>query len=438
MGDSVSMPVASEEQRPSADPAAAAEEKGPPSADHHKRKLVEVEAGAEANGAGADDGKRPRVDGGLSASGGAEQQDSESSLNVDDAADSEPGRMVSRRIRVPNRKVVALIGRAGCTIRDLQVRSGANIQFPSDFHAESNAQTWMVELSGTLQSVDIAEQFIKSLIAAEDGRNPPMEWAPDPMDFQVSYRRIQVPNRKVGALIGNGVTIKNLQLSSGAKIQFPNHFDAEANAQTRPVDLFGTIAMINKAEELIKSIIDEPLDIDSTTRGFARRSTRVDRWHRRSQAEGRYGRRGQPLWRGRQAPEHGWRANDAVTDLSAWFSSHLGKGAEHEKNESSMNVDEAAAAQPGKVAPTKGAVDAMDSQVISRRIQVPNRKVAAVIGKCGHTIRDLELSSGAKIVFPNHFDAEANAQARPVELSGTLESIDKAEKLIKSIIAKVY
>ena len=64
-------------------------------------------------------------------------------------------------------------------------------------------------------------------------------------------------------------------------------------------------------------------------------------------------------------------------------------------------------------------------------------QVGVLIGKAGETIRNLQMSSGAKIQITKDADVASDAVTRPVELVGTHESIDKAEQLIKSVIAEV-
>lgn len=64
-------------------------------------------------------------------------------------------------------------------------------------------------------------------------------------------------------------------------------------------------------------------------------------------------------------------------------------------------------------------------------------QVGVLIGKAGETIRNLQTSSGAKIQITKDVDADSNALTRLVELVGTLASVDKAEQLIKSVIAEV-
>jgi far upstream element-binding protein len=64
-------------------------------------------------------------------------------------------------------------------------------------------------------------------------------------------------------------------------------------------------------------------------------------------------------------------------------------------------------------------------------------QVGVLIGKSGDTIRYLQYNSGAKIQITRDADADPHSSTRPVELIGTLESIEKAEKLINAVIAEV-
>lgn len=64
-------------------------------------------------------------------------------------------------------------------------------------------------------------------------------------------------------------------------------------------------------------------------------------------------------------------------------------------------------------------------------------QVGVLIGKAGDTIRYLQYNSGAKIQITRDADADPNSTARPVELIGSLDSIEKAEKLISAVIAEV-
>ncbi|KAL1542763.1 hypothetical protein AAHA92_19809 [Salvia divinorum] len=74
--------------------------------------------------------------------------------------------------------------------------------------------------------------------------------------------------------------------------------------------------------------------------------------------------------------------------------------------------------------------------ILSRKMEVPNDKVGVLIGKAGDTIRSLQDNSGAKIQIVRDADADPRAVSRPLELVGTLESINRAERLIKGVIAE--
>ena len=74
--------------------------------------------------------------------------------------------------------------------------------------------------------------------------------------YQGSSRKIEVPNGRVGVIIGKGgETIKYLQLQSGAKIQVTRDMDADLNSATRIVELMGTPEQIAKAEQLINDVL---------------------------------------------------------------------------------------------------------------------------------------------------------------------------------------
>ncbi|CAH8371644.1 unnamed protein product [Eruca vesicaria subsp. sativa] len=77
-----------------------------------------------------------------------------------------------------------------------------------------------------------------------------------------------------------------------------------------------------------------------------------------------------------------------------------------------------------------------DTQSTTRKIEVPSSKVGTLIGKGGEMVRNLQLSSGAKIQIRRDSEADPNSALRPVEIIGNLASIEKAEKLINEVIAQ--
>ncbi|KAK3435959.1 hypothetical protein EUGRSUZ_C00625 [Eucalyptus grandis] len=77
-----------------------------------------------------------------------------------------------------------------------------------------------------------------------------------------------------------------------------------------------------------------------------------------------------------------------------------------------------------------------DGHTLTCKIEVPNNKVGVLIGKAGETIRYLQYNSGAKIQIVRDAEADMSSTTRPVELTGTSDSIHKAEKLIRDVIAE--
>ncbi|AQK51112.1 KH domain-containing protein [Zea mays] len=306
--------VAPEEHPAVAESAVAAQQEGAATAQvDNKRKLEEAGADAEANGTG-EDAKRPRVDGEPDAATGIEQQNDGSSVNVSvnveepaaaeedkvaptdgaatdgdndtaaPATDSQAGsddkpleaaaeapqpesdaaavaQEISRMIEVPNSRVGVLIGKAGETIRNLQMSSGAKIQITKDADADSNALTRPVELVGTLGSVDKAELLIKSVIAeAEAGGSPALiargfgSGQPGSEQFEMT-----VPDNKVGLIIGKGGdAIKGMQTKSGARIQLiPQHPPEGVTLTERIVRVTGNKKQIELAKDLIKQAMNQ-------------------------------------------------------------------------------------------------------------------------------------------------------------------------------------
>ncbi len=64
-------------------------------------------------------------------------------------------------------------------------------------------------------------------------------------------------------------------------------------------------------------------------------------------------------------------------------------------------------------------------------------QVGLVIGKGGETIKYLQHQSGARIQVARDADSDPRLSTRQVELTGTPEQINRAEQLVKDVIAEV-
>ncbi|KAL5975586.1 hypothetical protein ACLOJK_019911 [Asimina triloba] len=117
---------------------------------------------------------------------------------------------------------------------------------------------WILGISADkMISAHFAQKPQGQLPSAQVGQIPPAS-LPAAYGFQGSNKKIDIPNGRVGVIIGKGgETIKYLQLQSGAKIQVTRDMDADPTSPTRLVELIGTPEQISKAEQLINDVISE-------------------------------------------------------------------------------------------------------------------------------------------------------------------------------------
>ncbi|XP_066321538.1 uncharacterized protein [Miscanthus floridulus] len=212
----------------------------------------------------------------------------------------------SKKIEIPNGRVGVIIGKAGETIRYIQLQSGAKIQVTRDHEAEPGAPTRPVELSGNPEQISKAEQLIKEVLAevllvmltafcldlhffsymlqclilqsrpdagssgAGSGRkyNAPQ---PGGETFQM-----KIANNKVGLVIGKGgETIKSMQLKSGARIQvIPLHLPAGDTSTERTVHIDGTPEQIESAKQLVIEVTSENRARNPMSGGYSQQGYR--------------------------------------------------------------------------------------------------------------------------------------------------------------------
>ncbi|KAG5034922.1 hypothetical protein JHK87_009832 [Glycine soja] len=156
-------------------------------------------------------------------------------------------------------RVGVLIGKAGDTIRYLQYNSSAKIQITRDADADPLCATRSVELIGILESIDKAEKLMN---VADVGDSPSLVargLSPAQATVGSEQIQIQVPNEKVGLIIGrSGETIKSLQTKSGVRIQLiPQHLSEGDDSKERTVQVTGDKRQIQIAQELIKEVMNQ-------------------------------------------------------------------------------------------------------------------------------------------------------------------------------------
>ncbi|XP_022973534.1 far upstream element-binding protein 1-like [Cucurbita maxima] len=135
-------------------------------------------------------------------------------------------------------------------------------QLTSEPHEAGDAQDSAAEISQEDKTQELSKEEsqppeVEAALPLQENASNAEQDQPSSGAETTTYR-IEVPNSKVGVLIGKaGDTIRYLQYNSGAKIQIMRDAEVDPNCVTRPVELIGTSENIKKAEELINAVIAE-------------------------------------------------------------------------------------------------------------------------------------------------------------------------------------
>ncbi|KHG02018.1 Far upstream element-binding 3 [Gossypium arboreum] len=232
----------------------------------------------------ADGGQEPGKVENFGADGSQEpptKEESKQPSNEMPQQEVDDGSTITRRIEVPNAKVGVLIGKAGDTIRYLQYNSGAKIQITRDADADRDAPTRPVEIIGTLNSIIKAEKLINTVIAevADAGGSPSLVargLATTQAAGDADHIEMQVPNEKVGLIIGRGgETIRGVQIRSGARIQLiPQHLSEGDESKERILRVTGDKRQIEIAREMIKDVMSQNARLSPLSGGFNQQGNR--------------------------------------------------------------------------------------------------------------------------------------------------------------------
>lgn len=232
-----------------------------------KRQRTETEEaersgeGQQEEPAGPENAENAEHDGNNNGEQAAEGDVQKEDFTTEKAETEDGSSETTRTIEVPNHRVGVLIGKAGDTIRNMQKLSGARIQIVKDSDTAPDATTRMVELLGSVESIDKAEQLIKDVLAEADAGRPPPLYGRGFNSSQSGTTEIemQVPNDKVGSIIGKGgQMIKDLQARSGAHILLvPTESSEEEDVKERTVRLTGNKQQVEAAKYMIKDVINQ-------------------------------------------------------------------------------------------------------------------------------------------------------------------------------------
>eukprot|EP00179_Madagascaria_erythrocladioides_P016512 CAMPEP_0198369940 /NCGR_PEP_ID=MMETSP1450-20131203/156464_1 /TAXON_ID=753684 ORGANISM="Madagascaria erythrocladiodes, Strain CCMP3234" /NCGR_SAMPLE_ID=MMETSP1450 /ASSEMBLY_ACC=CAM_ASM_001115 /LENGTH=653 /DNA_ID=CAMNT_0044077471 /DNA_START=448 /DNA_END=2409 /DNA_ORIENTATION=+ len=184
----------------------------------------------------------------------------------------------SRTIFVPSSCVGVVIGKRGDTIRELQERSGAHIKVTPDREAGVDAPERMITITGSPTAIDLAHHHVNEVVqeglmrqkrahaasvgtgqapAPKDGREDVVAQQQAAAQVQGAVTAtVEVPNDKVGLVIGRqGMTIRELQLRSGARIVVTKEEENAPEKENRLITVSGTSQCVDHAKALINERI---------------------------------------------------------------------------------------------------------------------------------------------------------------------------------------
>ncbi|XP_034928127.1 uncharacterized protein [Populus alba] len=211
----------------------------------------------------------------------ADEQEPEEDEKADDVEDG--GSPDSKRLRIDESKTDGLASENGFKGDESDEHAREEAEEPcveNEHGKDDNAEPLSEEVPETNgkedpnadnQETNTTDQATVDDSKTEDAEKPSLEDAGKPYaeklseeaeehlsEDQTTSRKMEVPNDKVGVLIGKGGdTIRYLQYNSGAKIQITRDAEADPQCTTRPVELIGSLSSISKAEKLINAVIAE-------------------------------------------------------------------------------------------------------------------------------------------------------------------------------------
>ncbi|KAI0567369.1 KH domain containing protein [Gracilaria domingensis] len=166
-----------------------------------------------------------------------------------------------KTVYVPTSCVGLVIGRNGETIKSLQDRSGAEIKVTPDRKAAPGSDDRSILISGTEEAIATAHQLVSEIVNDARSRRPSHHGGLPPGSTYKGQpffmETLAVPNEKVGLIIGKkGITIRELQMKSGAGIQVAKDDNSVRSDGSRPITITGSRAQVEDAKAMIANKIN--------------------------------------------------------------------------------------------------------------------------------------------------------------------------------------
>ena len=302
-----------------------------------------------------------------------------------DDGESEDGAVQTISMTVPSNLAGCVIGRGGTVIKATREQSGANVSVSKE---EVSPGLREVTITGQAHQVDAARQMVTAQVEAkkqqqeESGENE----GPPPGTLTTI---MQVPNSKVGGLIGKGgSSINDIRQRSGCRINIQD--SRQGGGANRDVTIIGTLEQTQEAQRLIQAKLQEIIPRENNGMGGGRGGG--------GGGGGMYGQGGgygpPPGYGGHGMPGYGGRMQQA------WG----GQGA---------------------IGPS-----------ITTQVSVPDDSVGRLIGRRGETINRIRQMSACRIDIAKS-DAQSQSNGlRIITLTGTEQTIKMAQDMLRQKLAE--
>ncbi|XP_057860475.1 protein BTR1 isoform X1 [Cryptomeria japonica] len=313
---------------------------------------------------------------------------------------SEDGNKSSSCIRflVSNAAAGSVIGKGGATVSDFQTQSGARIQLSRTHEYFPGTTDRIVSVTGTINEVLVAANLIlaKLLNEAEDTNDA---------DEKTGQVRLILPNSVCGGIIGKGgATIKAFVEDSQASIKLSSQEQALPGINDRVVTVSGTLEQQLRAIFLIiTKLAEDPNYAQYANAPLSYAGINMS------------GMQGIPSG---YAPIAYGVANYGPTVFGGHLRNNKGLMAPLVPLRSPMPVRL-------PVLPTTNSTHTLV------KMQVPDERVGAIVGRGGKTILEIQQISGAKIKISDRGDFVSGTTDREVLISGTVDAIQIAQRMVE-------
>jgi far upstream element-binding protein len=169
-----------------------------------------------------------------------------------DENDIEEGATITQTISIPSNLAGCVIGRGGTVIKATREQSGANVNVSKE---EVSPGLREVTLTGQAHEVAAARTMVEAQVEAKKQQNEESGENNGPPPGTITTI-IQVPNAKVGGLIGKGgSSINEIRNRSGCRINIQD--SKHNNRDKRDVTIIGTLSQTQEAQTLIQKKLTE-------------------------------------------------------------------------------------------------------------------------------------------------------------------------------------